>query len=63
VGDAIPELVVPGSIRKQTEQALGSKLLSSTPPWPLHQLLALGSSFLSSPSYFSYGGLSQQYQP
>jgi hypothetical protein len=33
-----------GSIRKQGEQALGSKLVSSTLPWPLHQLLPPGSS-------------------
>ena len=35
----IPGLVVLGSIRKQAEQAWGSKPVSSTPPWPLHQLL------------------------
>ena len=28
-------MVVLGSIRKQAEQATGSKLVSSTPPWPL----------------------------
>jgi hypothetical protein len=39
VGDAIPGLVVLGSIRKQAEQGRGSKPVSSTPPWPLHQLL------------------------
>jgi hypothetical protein len=39
VGDAIPRLVVLGSIRKQAEQAGGGKPVSSTPPWPLHQLL------------------------
>jgi hypothetical protein len=32
-------LVVWGSIREQAEQARGSKPVSSTPPWPLHQLL------------------------
>jgi hypothetical protein len=26
-------------IRKQAEQARGSKPVSSNPPWPLHQLL------------------------
>jgi hypothetical protein len=39
VGSAIPGLVVLGSIRKQTEQARGSKPVSNIPPWPLHQLL------------------------
>jgi hypothetical protein len=43
VGDAIPRLVVLGSTRKQAEQAKGSKPVSSTPPWPLHQLLPPGS--------------------
>jgi hypothetical protein len=39
VGDAIPRLVALGSIRKQVEQARGSKPVSNIPPWPLHQLL------------------------
>ena len=39
VGGAIPGLVVLGSIRKQTEQARGSKPVKNIPPWPLHQLL------------------------
>jgi hypothetical protein len=39
VGGAIPGLVVLGSIRKQAEQARGSKPVSDIPPWPLHQLL------------------------
>jgi hypothetical protein len=39
VGGAIPGLVVLGSIRKQGEQARGSKPVSSTSPWPLYQLL------------------------
>ena len=39
VGDAIPGLVVLGSIRKQAEQARGSKPVRNIPPWPLHQLL------------------------
>ena len=43
VGGAIPGLVVLGSIRNQAEQALESKPAGSTPPWPLHQLLPLGS--------------------
>jgi hypothetical protein len=39
VGGAIPGLVVLGSIRKQAEQARGSKPVKNIPPWPLHQLL------------------------
>jgi hypothetical protein len=39
VGGSIPGLVVLGSIRKQAEQARGSKAVSNIPPWPLHQLL------------------------
>ena len=45
VAGAIPELVVLGSIRKQAEQAMGSKPVSSTPPWPLYQLLLLPTLF------------------
>lgn len=36
---AIPWLVVLGSIRKRAEQAMGSREVSSIPPWPPHQLL------------------------
>jgi hypothetical protein len=43
VGRAIPGLVVFGSIRKQAEQAMRSKPVSSTLPWSLHQLLPPGS--------------------
>ena len=32
---AISEMVVLGSIRKQAEQAMESKPVSSIPPWPL----------------------------
>jgi hypothetical protein len=39
LGDAIPGLVVLGSIRTQAEQARGSKPVKNIPPWPLHQLL------------------------
>jgi hypothetical protein len=39
VGGAIPRLVVLGSIRKQAEQARGSKPVRKILPWPLHQLL------------------------
>jgi hypothetical protein len=39
VGGAIPGQVVLDSIRKQAEQARGSKPVSNTPPWSLHQLL------------------------
>jgi hypothetical protein len=33
------QLVVLSSIRKQAEQAKGSKPVSNKPPWPLHHLL------------------------
>jgi hypothetical protein len=39
VDGAISGLVVLGSTRKQAEEVMGSKPVSSTPPWPLHQLL------------------------
>jgi hypothetical protein len=39
VGGTISGLVVFGSIRKQAEQARGSKPVSNIPPWPLQQLL------------------------
>ena len=39
VGGTIPGLVVLGYIRKQAEQARGSKAVSNIPPWPLHRLL------------------------
>jgi hypothetical protein len=39
VGGSIPGLVVLDSIRKQVEQARGSKPICKIPPWPLHQLL------------------------
>jgi hypothetical protein len=39
VGGTTPGLVVLGSIRKQAEQARGSKPVSNIRPWPLHQLL------------------------
>ena len=42
-GGTIPRLVVLCSIRTQDEQAWESKLVGSTPPWPLHQLLPPGS--------------------
>jgi hypothetical protein len=40
VGCAISRL---GSIGKQAGQAMRSKSVSNTPPWPLHQLLPPGS--------------------
>jgi hypothetical protein len=43
VGGAILGLVVLGSIGKQVEEALGNKVVSSAPPWLLHQLPPLGS--------------------
>jgi hypothetical protein len=42
---ATPEHMVPvalGGIRKQAEQAMGSKAVSNFPPWPLHQFLLPG---------------------
>jgi hypothetical protein len=41
VGGAIPGLVyiILGSIRKQAEQARGSKPVTNILSWPLHQLL------------------------
>jgi hypothetical protein len=39
VGGIISGMVVLGSIRKQAEQASGSKPVRNIPPWPLHQLL------------------------
>ncbi|KAM7336862.1 hypothetical protein ACRRTK_002981 [Alexandromys fortis] len=39
VGSATPGLVVLGSIRKHSEQAMGSKPVSSVPPWSLLQCL------------------------
>lgn len=42
VGGAILRLVVLGSIRKKVVQAMGSKRVSSAPPWRLHQLLPPG---------------------
>jgi hypothetical protein len=42
MGGAIPGLVVLGSLRKQAEQAMGNRPVSST-PCPLYQLLPPGS--------------------
>lgn len=39
----IPGLVVLGYIRKQSEEAMESKSVNSTPPWHLYQLLLPGS--------------------
>jgi hypothetical protein len=39
VGGAIPRLMVLDAKRKQAERAMGSKPVSSIPPWPLHQFL------------------------
>jgi hypothetical protein len=39
VNGAILGLVVLSSIRKQAEQASGSKPVRNIPPWSLHQLL------------------------
>jgi hypothetical protein len=43
-----------GPIRKQAKQALGSKPVSSTPPWPLHQLLSLDSCSVWVPVLISF---------
>jgi len=43
VGGATPGKVMLSSIRKQAEQAIRSKSVSSTPPWPLLQLAPPGS--------------------
>jgi hypothetical protein len=39
VGGVTPKLVVLNSLKKETEEAMIIKLVSSTPSWPLHQLL------------------------
>ena len=38
-----PGLVVLGSIKKQAEEAMETKTVSSIPPWPLHQFPSPGS--------------------
>jgi hypothetical protein len=43
VSGTISGLVFMGSIRRLAEQARGNKPVSSTPPWPLDQLLPPGS--------------------
>jgi hypothetical protein len=43
VGGAISGKVIPECTRKQAEQAMGSKPVSSVPPWPLLQFLHPGS--------------------
>jgi hypothetical protein len=35
LGGAFTELVILGSVRKQAEQARGSKPVRNIPPWPL----------------------------
>ena len=48
-------LVVLAFVRKQAEQAMRSKpVSSSTLPWPLHQLLPTGSCAVSIPVLTSY---------
>jgi hypothetical protein len=44
----------PRSIRKQAEPAMESKHRSSTPPWPLHQLLPPDSSLVYIPALTSF---------
>ena len=63
VGGAIPGLVALGSLRKQAEEAVRSKPVSSSSPQP-HQLLPLGScsEFLYCPFFsdgLQYGSVSQ----
>jgi hypothetical protein len=55
VGGAIPGLVALDSIRKQAEQARGSKPVSNIPPWPLHQLLLPDLLEFQSPVLTSFG--------
>lgn len=43
MGGVIPGLVVFSLIRELAHQAMMSKTISSTPPWPLHQVLSPGS--------------------
>jgi hypothetical protein len=52
---SISGLVVLSSIRKQAEQAKGSKPVSNIPPWPLHQLLPPGSCPVRVPVLTSFG--------
>ena len=61
MSDSIPGLVVLVSVRKQAEQAMMSEPVSSTPPWPLHQLLPPGSCPVCVPvlTSFSDGSVSQ----
>lgn len=42
VSGATAELLAHGSITNQAKQAMRNKLVSSTFPWPLHQLLSPG---------------------
>jgi hypothetical protein len=53
-GGATPVLVFLGSLRKQTEQAMGSKPVSSIPLWPLHQFLPPGSLLVKFLSWFFF---------
>jgi hypothetical protein len=59
VGGVIPGLVVLRSIKKQAEQAEGSRPVSSIPPWPLHQLRPLGSCPVGVPVLTSFGDARQ----
>ena len=43
VGGFIPGMVVSGSLREQTEQAMGASQVNSIPPQPVPQLLLPGS--------------------
>lgn len=68
-GSTTPGLELLGSIRKQVEEVMGSKPVSTTPPWPLCQFLppescpiwvpVLTSLTLSSPGFFWSWSLTQ----
>lgn len=55
VNSVVPGLVVLGCIREQAEQAVGSKSVNNTSPWPLTSLCFLVSAFHSFPD-FLHGG-------
>lgn len=43
-----PHAAGPGSIRKQTDETIGSKSVSNTPPWALNQFITYKLSWYSS---------------
>lgn len=54
VGGAISGVMVLVSIRNQTEQASWSKIVKSSPEYPLHQILPLGSCHVRVPGRASF---------